>query len=72
MSKAFLGVADSDREKFLKFHDGTDVTKTLGLVWDSHTDNFLFAFTPTINKERITKRSVLSTIARFYDPLSLI
>ncbi|XP_036320543.1 uncharacterized protein LOC118735054 [Rhagoletis pomonella] len=61
-----------DCEQFLKFHDGTDVTKALGLVWDPISDQFLFSFTPISNLGKITKRSILSVIARFYDPLGLI
>jgi len=32
---ALKGIDESDREKNLKFHDGTDVTKALGLAWDT-------------------------------------
>lgn len=71
-----LGVLDgipSDQcEQMLKFHDGTDVTKTLGLVWDPKSDNFIFSFAPADNCKTVTKRSVLSSIARLYDPLGLI
>ncbi|XP_036347058.1 uncharacterized protein LOC118756401, partial [Rhagoletis pomonella] len=63
---------EQDCEQFLKFHDGTDVTKALGLVWDPISDQFLFSFTPISNSGKITKRSILSVIARFYDPLGLI
>ncbi|XP_053968620.1 uncharacterized protein LOC128870048 [Anastrepha ludens] len=63
---------ESNCEKFIKFHDGTDVTKALGLVWERISDNFLFSFTPILNSQKITKRSILSVIARFYDPLGLI
>ncbi|XP_053968751.1 uncharacterized protein LOC128870181 [Anastrepha ludens] len=63
---------ESNCEKFIKFHDGTDVTKALGLVWERISDNFLFSFTPILSSQKITKRSILSVIARFYDPLGLI
>lgn len=59
-------------DRFLKFHDGTDITKTLGLIWDPKNDNFIFSFTPTTSNVVHTKRSILSSIARLYDPLGLI
>lgn len=66
------GIPSSDRETFLKFHDGTDITKTLGLVWDPKTDKFLFTFSHVADIKNVSKRTVLSSIARFYDPLGLI
>ncbi|XP_075158064.1 uncharacterized protein LOC142231336 [Haematobia irritans] len=46
-------VPAGDRETFLEFHDGTNITKTL-------------------ESTNISKRTVLSSIARLYDPLGLI
>ncbi|KAL7724184.1 hypothetical protein ACLKA6_017257 [Drosophila palustris] len=66
------GVPSQDKEKLLKFHDGTDCTKTLGLSWDPASDDFLFSVLPKQLSSNPTKRSLLSTIARFYDPLGLI
>lgn len=71
-SSALDGISSLDCEQFLKFHDGTDVTKTLGLVWNPKTDSFIFSFSPSLNGNIVTKRSVLSAIARLYDPLGLI
>jgi len=39
------GVADKDKESYLKFDDGTDFAKTLGLAWDLVSDQLLFSFT---------------------------
>ncbi|XP_061402363.1 uncharacterized protein LOC133338195 [Musca vetustissima] len=66
------GVPLADCEQFLKFHDGTDITKTLGLMWDPKADNLIFTFKPTQESCTVTKRTVLSCIARLYDPLGLI
>ncbi|XP_075167836.1 uncharacterized protein LOC142239998 [Haematobia irritans] len=66
------GVPATDRETFLKFHDGTDITKTLGLVWDPRSDSFIFAFSHFMDSKPISKRTVLSSIARLYDPLGLV
>ncbi|XP_041450599.1 uncharacterized protein LOC121404671 [Drosophila obscura] len=46
--------------------------KTLGLAWDPASDQLLFALSAMDTNSRPSKRSVLSTIARFYDPLGLI
>ncbi|XP_073841380.1 uncharacterized protein [Musca autumnalis] len=56
----------------LNFHDGTDITKALGLVWDPKADTLIFTFMPTQESCVVTKRTVLSCIARLYDPLGLI
>ncbi|XP_032294718.2 uncharacterized protein [Drosophila virilis] len=65
-------IPEEDRETLLKFDDGSDITKTLGLVWDPASDCFLFSFSPLRLPSRLTKRSILSAIARFYDPLGLV
>ncbi|XP_036345845.1 uncharacterized protein LOC118755102 [Rhagoletis pomonella] len=64
-------IPQTERESFLKFDDGSDITKALGLVWDPFKDTLLFSFSP-IRSGRNSKRSVLATIARFYDPLGLL
>ncbi|XP_050746329.1 uncharacterized protein LOC127012155 [Drosophila biarmipes] len=61
---AALGVDDSDREKTLKFHEETDVTKALGLSWDTLWTEW--------TEKSATKRNILSAFARFFDPLRLI
>ncbi|XP_053969189.1 uncharacterized protein LOC128870561 [Anastrepha ludens] len=65
-------IPPDDRETLLKFDDGSDITKTLGLTWDPASDCLLFAFSPMQPSSKHCKRSILSTIARFYDPLGLI
>ncbi|XP_053969192.1 uncharacterized protein LOC128870564 [Anastrepha ludens] len=65
-------IPPDDRETRLKFDDGSDITKTLGLTWDPASDCLLFAFSPMQPSSKHCKRSILSTIARFYDPLGLI
>ncbi|XP_054746174.1 uncharacterized protein LOC129250587 [Anastrepha obliqua] len=70
--KVLSNVPDADRAKLIKFDDGSYITKTLGLQWDPDSDLFLFSFVARQANKKITKRSVLSTIAQFYDPLGLI
>lgn len=45
-------------------------TKVLGLKWDPSTDMFGFNVSPSVHAP--TKRIVLSTIARIYDPIGLL
>jgi len=44
VSTVLDGVADKDKEYYLKFDDGTDFAKTLGLAWDPVSDQSLFSF----------------------------
>ena len=50
--------------------------KVLGLLWNSQSDKLTFEFSEIIakaeSKRVLTKRVILRTAARFYDPLGLI
>lgn len=65
-------IPKEQRETFdVHFSEGDDVIKTLGLLWNPETDNFKISVS---NKLPVvwTKRTVLSFIARVFDPLGLI
>lgn len=49
-----------------------DVMKVLGICWNKNTDNFEYNYKITETNEPITKRRVLSDIARLYDPMGWI
>ncbi|GFS52740.1 uncharacterized protein TNCV_2995431 [Trichonephila clavipes] len=60
--------------KDLSYSSSTE-TKALGLLWKPHLDSFAFKISPmTSNCDNliVTKKSVISTIARIFDPLGLI
>ncbi|GFS34149.1 uncharacterized protein TNIN_222091 [Trichonephila inaurata madagascariensis] len=60
--------------KDLLYSSSTE-TKTLGLLWKPHPDSFAFKIsTMTSNCDNliVTNKSVISTIARIFDPLGLI
>ena len=48
------------------------VVKTLGLSYDTQTDNFKMASPKIDTSPCMTKRQVLSFISKFYDPLGLV
>ncbi|XP_055713132.1 uncharacterized protein LOC129807708 [Phlebotomus papatasi] len=49
-----------------------DEAKTLGILWNPRTDAFHFRVTSPLCRENPTKRYILSTIARIFDPCGLI
>lgn len=72
-SEKFLeGIPLEKRE--LKFSVNEDCfVKSFGMVWHPIQDKFVFEFNRDIFAERdFTKRTVLSDIARFFDPLGII
>ncbi|GFQ89871.1 uncharacterized protein TNCT_479481 [Trichonephila clavata] len=70
-----LLLADSMcQDKDLSYSSSTK-TKTVGLLWKPHPDSFAFKISPmTSNCDSliVTKKSLISTIARIFDPLGLI
>ena len=46
--------------------------KTLGIHWNSEQDSIIYTVHPTPLKGRVTKRIILSDIARVFDPLGLL
>ena len=45
--------------------------KTLGLIWNPAKDELKYSVTET-SQQRVTKRTILSTIAKIFDPLGLV
>lgn len=70
-AKMLQNIPKEDQEPILKFQDD-DVIKTLGLNWSPSTDCFVFYFNDPGELQVVCKRSILSLIARFFDPLGLI
>ena len=53
--------------------DETNFRKTLGIFWSQHTDSFFFSIDPPRDPTNpLTKRQILSLIARLYDPLGWV
>ncbi|XP_065368962.1 uncharacterized protein LOC135961390 [Calliphora vicina] len=59
---------DSD---FLKFHDASTM-KALGIRWNALTDSFSYYFEPIPQASQITKRKIVSSVAKLFDPAGWI
>lgn len=52
---------------FLRFHESS-ATKTLGINWNALTDSFSYSFAPISQDSNVTKRKILSAVAKLFDP----
>lgn len=50
----------------------TEVMKTLGMYWNTTRDIFQFKITMPLEPKTVSKRSLLSDVAKLYDPLGLL
>ncbi|XP_053964104.1 uncharacterized protein LOC128867038 [Anastrepha ludens] len=64
-------VAAVDREDIIQVED-VGYVKALGLKWSPSLDSFLFSYTQPPVSSKLSKRIILSHIARFFDPLGLL
>ncbi|XP_078051814.1 uncharacterized protein LOC144477962, partial [Augochlora pura] len=56
-----------------QLHIGVSLTiKTLGIVWNSANDSITDLVKPISHEFRVTKRLIISEIAKIYDPLGLL
>ncbi|XP_070167756.1 uncharacterized protein [Polyergus mexicanus] len=58
-----------DGEASDKLFHAREGVSTLGVLWSPSTDSFSLRVTPSVSSNSSTKRSVLSVVARFFDPL---
>lgn len=70
-------IPESEREekKIVEEKDVNRVIKVLGILWDPDSDELLFSIkSPDIdsNSKSSTKRTILSEIAKLYDPLGFL
>ncbi|XP_046590191.1 uncharacterized protein LOC124293393 isoform X2 [Neodiprion lecontei] len=52
--------------------DENPVHKTLGISWNARNDDFLYTVKRIEPSEKVTKRYILSEIAKIFDPLGLL
>lgn len=67
----YIGDNDYDEKQSVTIK-ADNMMKILGIQWDRTTDNFEYTVTLPELKYPITKRQVLSDIARLYDPMGWI
>lgn len=66
-------IPEAIRESSQPLHLSEDTSvKTLGLQWFPAADYFAFKVSTPICEEIITKRAILSVVARLFDPLGLL
>lgn len=69
-SAELLSTIQETPESQVTFSPEESTTKVLGMIWNAEYDNF--SYHAELTKADITKRSMLSVIARLYDPLGLL
>ncbi|XP_044741951.1 uncharacterized protein LOC123302922 [Chrysoperla carnea] len=66
-------IPEENREKCsFQFSDGCSSIKTLGLVWNPGIDAFQILVPDDLMESKVTKREILSSIAKLFDPLGLM
>ncbi|XP_044580471.1 uncharacterized protein LOC123262367 [Cotesia glomerata] len=48
------------------------ISKTLGIAWNSLTDEFIYTVKSNDSSRKITKRTILSDIAKIFDPIGIL
>ncbi|XP_076299591.1 uncharacterized protein LOC143218344 [Lasioglossum baleicum] len=63
---------DSNRDTTHVLLDLEQTIKTLGIHWDARRDEITYSVNEFSQRDRVTKRTMLSQIASLFDPLGLI
>ena len=64
--------AKSETSKTFEGFKDIDAIKVLGLSWDTEDDSFVFKTLPLLETYLFTKRLLLSTTARLFDPIGFL
>jgi len=68
-----IGGTDSTLKNEINFQDNVEEQRsTLGVKWKSQSDELSYSCNIPVTKHALTKRQVLSFIARIFDPLGLL
>ncbi|XP_015190534.1 PREDICTED: uncharacterized protein LOC107074033 [Polistes dominula] len=71
MAQYQRGLADKNDNKLISLDISTTI-KTLGVHWNAMQDTINYAVKRNDNPSKVTKRNILSEIARIFDPLGLL
>lgn len=66
-----LSIKSEDKADFVDLGTNEN-TKTLGMLWNGHSDCFTFKINEKYSTKIITKRSILSEVSQIFDPLGLL
>lgn len=66
-----VDIPPESQEKFLTIDDHS-IVKALGMIWQPDLDVFRFTVKPTKCQAGVTKRAVLSEVAKVFDPLGFL
>ncbi|XP_063989941.1 uncharacterized protein LOC135169136 [Diachasmimorpha longicaudata] len=69
--KVLEGLPPDAIHQQLQLDDGSTL-KTLGVYWDAQADSITYTVKPVPSGERVTKRTIMSEVAKIYDPLGLL
>lgn len=67
-SQLLKNVPIDDRENKSLEYEENAIVKTLGVNWTPRDDRFVFKVSLSADKQQPTKRTILSDVARMYDP----
>ncbi|XP_051155340.1 uncharacterized protein LOC127277935 [Leptopilina boulardi] len=65
------GLPESNVNVKMKFSEDSTI-KTLGLYWKSNTDEIAYTILPIATNVKMTKRIMLSEVAKIFDPLGFL
>lgn len=71
-SREVLSQIPPESQEPFRTIDDHDIVKALGMIWQPESDVFRFTNTTSEDPQTHTKRTVLSQIAKLFDPLGLI
>ncbi|XP_025831569.1 uncharacterized protein LOC112904801 [Agrilus planipennis] len=67
-----LPLEQGDEDRNAIEQDKADTSKVLGLIWNFREDTLYFRVSVRTSHSKITKRSILSSVAKLFDPIGIV